>query len=516
MAALLFSLPLIFLLAAGGSHLPFSCETLAFRYFGSVRVLDGAGGGVWPAQGHLLMLFQNLILAALRIFSGDDFKTSLRLFGILTNLTVGVAMFLLYATTCLDRRLLWSDKALVLVLGPATILGTVHAGFYYSLLPDYYAFDLLLISVSVYAALCYWRNPHAFTFRDAVVPGLLAGVAMANKITLLGPAGVVVLLAISRSPISFRQFIQRTLIAGLACLGTYALVFWAAYKFNWGDAFAGASHSLDFLQDAGEETGFWEGNFQTFLHSYNYEKIFYIWAAATLLVLVEFVRVRQWRAGIVLFANLLVATLLALGLQKRGAGTTFFEVSSILAGLAILMLAIGLGLGRWGRWTLTVPAIILIAAAQQFDFRHNWFVVSKSRDLARIAWEVHEQALAFHQPVVVVIPDPSYYTGSSIEELLQTGLFTALYGAPGDKITAHYLANIEFRPEPGAIPEGTTVVWLEKWDQAANKPLRETDVAEGRRWASLVQLAAINDGHTWRTGYSDLSLVSVCSVKRLK
>ncbi|NDH55033.1 MAG: hypothetical protein EBY24_24370, partial [Betaproteobacteria bacterium] len=327
-AALAFCLPLVFLLAAGGTHLPFSCETLAFRFFGSERVLDGEGGTVWPAQGHLMMIFQNLILAGLRIFWADDFKTTLHLYGIGTNVAVGTALFGLYALAWRDRLLLLSDKLLLLVLGPATILGTVHAGFYYSLLPDYYAFNLLLISLSVYLALHYWRNPAPFTLRDAVITGLLAGVAMANKITLLGPMGVVGLLALSRSPVSVLLFRNRVLVAGLSCLAAYALVFLAAYHFRPGDALTGVRHSFSFLEAAGDEVDFWETNFKTFLQSYNYEKIFFLWCLATLFVGVELVRLRAWRAGLPLLANLLVAALLGLGLQKRGAGTTFFEVSS--------------------------------------------------------------------------------------------------------------------------------------------------------------------------------------------
>jgi hypothetical protein len=461
------------------------------------------------------MLVQNLILAGLRLFWGDDFKTTLHLFGICTNLVVGAGMFGLYAAACLDQLLDWTDKMLVVVLGPATVLGTVHAGFYYSLLPDYYAFDLLLISVSAYLALHYWRTPRPFALRDAVITGALAGVAMANKITLLGPTGVVALLAISRSPVSVRLFTRRAAVAGLACLGAYALVFLAAYKFRAADAASAMHQSLDFLQEVGAEPGFWEGNFKVFLHSYNYEKIILLWCLATLYVAVEIVRLKTWRAGIALLANLFVAALLGLGLQKRGAGTTFFEITSILAGLTTLMLAVGLGLCRRGKWTLVLPVAIFVGAVQQFDFAHNWSVVSKSRTLNRTAWEVHEHALGFHQPIVVVIPDTSYYTGGSIEELLQTSFFT-LYGTPSPKLTEHYLANIVYRPEPGLIQEGMTVVWFEKWDQTANKPLRETSAAEARRWEPLTRLAAINDCQTWRTGYSDQSIVSVCSVTRLR
>ena len=51
--ALIFSLPLLlFVGGAGGSYLPFADESLAYRYFANVRVLDGQGGAVSTRKGN--------------------------------------------------------------------------------------------------------------------------------------------------------------------------------------------------------------------------------------------------------------------------------------------------------------------------------------------------------------------------------------------------------------------------------------------------------------------------------
>jgi hypothetical protein len=78
-----------------------------------------------------------------------------------------------------------------------------------------------------------------------------------------------------------------------------------------------------------------------------------------------------------------------------------------------------------------------------------------------------------------------------------------------------FLAQTTFRTEPGEIRPGTTIVWLEKWDPVGNCPLKQSDRAEARRWATMTKLAAINPGQSWRAGYGDLGIINVISVVRL-
>jgi len=352
--------------------------------------------------------------------------------------------------------------------------------------------------------------------RDVAISGALAGVALSNKITLLGPMAVVVLVAIARRPIGIVSFAGRTVVAGAACLGAYAFIFLAAYEFHPMAAASALRHSLIFLHDAGAESGFWNGNFRLFLRAYNYEKLFAIWCLATLFLIFEIVRLKAWRSSIVLLANLVVAMFLCVGLYKRGAGTTFFEISSIFAGLTILMFAIALGLRRRGWWVWTVPTAIALGSLTQFDFSHNWSVVKQSRVLGKTAWEIREYTLAFRQPVVIVIPDISYYTGGTVEELLQTAFFSAQFDPADAKLTERFLFNTVFRREAGPICVGTTFVWFEKWNQSANEPLTETSIAEAKRWEALTRVGSVNDCRTWRLGYSGQSIVHVCSVKQLR
>jgi hypothetical protein len=79
-ATLTFATPLLFLLVAQGNHLPFAQESLAFRYFTNVRILNGEGGDIWLPQGQLLTTLQHMIVSLLQIGAGlspFDFKPML-------------------------------------------------------------------------------------------------------------------------------------------------------------------------------------------------------------------------------------------------------------------------------------------------------------------------------------------------------------------------------------------------------------------------------------------------------
>jgi hypothetical protein len=516
-ATLIFSLPLIFLLAAGGSYLPFANESLAYRYFTSLRILDGQGSAVWTAQGQLVTAIQNIIVTMLQFATATDFKARLEYFGFFTNMAASLSMFAVNLCATLDDRLRFSDKALVLILGPAIIFGTINAGFYYSILPDYYALSLVIISASVYLTLRFYRDDPVFSTRDLCFAGILCGLAAANKLTLLGPAGIVALIAIVRIPLDPGRFFKRTVLTGVICITTFGFIFLGVYAFNLRDAIIVFRHTLGFLKSAGAEPGFWEGNFWMFQEIYNYDKLFFAWAAATLYLAFEIWRLRAWRAAIILIANLFVAVLLCIGLYKRGAGTTFFELSSILAGLAALSLAVGLGLRARTVWAMALPAVIFAAALSQFDFSHNWGVVTKSRELARKSWEIREYAAGLGRPTVVVIPDESYVS-NGIEDLLNKGLRDLATNSFGSaKAMKERIApRTDFRQEPGVIAVGTAVVWFEKWDIAADRPLKETKPEEARRWQTLSQIASINTCRTWRTGYSNQVLVYACIVDRIQ
>src|SRR4030095_96410 len=104
----LFSTPLIFLLLAEGDHLPFAHETLAYRYFANVRILNGEGGRIYLPQGQLLTLLQHIILLVLRAVSGHSFfdlRPMLHWYAITTNAVTALLYGIIMVASALDRRL---------------------------------------------------------------------------------------------------------------------------------------------------------------------------------------------------------------------------------------------------------------------------------------------------------------------------------------------------------------------------------------------------------------------------
>jgi hypothetical protein len=514
-AAILFSSPLVMLLVARGSYLPFSTETLTFRYFACVRILAGEGGTTWLGQGQLLTLCQNGILAAIHLFSRCGLEQELQLFSLGTSLLVGALMLTVYLIACFDRSLTRLDQALILILGPATVFGTVHAGFYYSLLPDYYALDLPIITASVYLAIRCLRSARPYSLHAVCLAGAFCGAAAANKITMLGPTGLLTLLVITRFPLNFLAFCLRLLAALAACVATTCLIFAATYLFSIAIASKAVREALAFAQGAGPEPNFWPTNFHLFLHSYGYDWVIAVWAAASVFCLVELARQKRWsQTALAFLANLLVAGLLMVGLFRRGAGTTFFEASSILAGLAVIMLAAALGPLARRRWAWSIPLALAVGSGAKFDFAHNWFVVTKSRQISENAWAARRYSLALGQPIIVIIPDQSYSTGT-VEQLLQTTFFASGFGPASKALVDRFIPNTTFRTRPGSVRTGTTLVWFEKWDQAANRPLADTNPEEANRWIALRKLAVVNPSRIWRTGYYDSGVIHVMSVQHL-
>jgi hypothetical protein len=305
------------------------------------------------------------------------------------------------------------------------------------------------------------------------------------------------------------SFIRRCVAAGAAALGAFGVVFWVCYLFSIRDTLRALRHWAEFIIAIGAEEGsFWERHFNSMLVDYNYLAIFVIWVVSSVLFAVEISRRGGWRSrsAIVLLANLVVGTLLALSLLKRGAGTTLFEVASILVGLAGIALA-----GAFGRERNSlVPAVVLVMLAgfalTQFPYKQNWFIAKRWQEQAEVIWGVHNQLRELAEPVIFVRPDRSYDC-QTVEELMDIGLglsgeWNFLGGPPLEQIDlaserppiararemqSRFSPRVEITTRvPAEVPAGNVVVWCEKWDAKADRPLREVDESERTRWQPLV------------------------------
>jgi hypothetical protein len=226
------SIPLLMMLAAHRSYLPIVHETLAYRYFANVRILNGEGGNIYFPQGQVLTLLQHAILLGLRAATGHSFcelRPMLHWYAVATNvLTIALYGCVAFAAA-LDRRLAWFDRVIVMAIGPFVILTTGPAGFYYILMPDYFGFDAVITTASAYLAVALLRGSGPFRWRSLILAGLFWGLAASNKLTLLGPAGIVVALAIFRPPLTLPALIARIAAVEALAVAGFLLIFLLCY-----------------------------------------------------------------------------------------------------------------------------------------------------------------------------------------------------------------------------------------------------------------------------------------------
>jgi hypothetical protein len=60
------------------------------------------------------------------------------------------------------------------MIGPVVVLATGRAGFYYTLLPDYYCLSIVIVTASAYLTIALLRDPRPFRPADIILAGLLS------------------------------------------------------------------------------------------------------------------------------------------------------------------------------------------------------------------------------------------------------------------------------------------------------------------------------------------------------
>jgi hypothetical protein len=357
-----FSFPFFWLSFSNYSYLALAHETLAYRYFFNLRILDGQGSAVWLPQGQLLSSLQTGILLVLNGLFGlslVDLKGILSWYGLLSNLLVISAYFCVALIAAHSRALNWFDRCLVLMTAPLVVLGTGFAGFYYTALPDYLALNQVFVAAATYLALVQIRSQGPFAWKNMILAGVFCGLAASNKLTLAGPAGIPLLLIALAPPLTSSRFILRCAVGGASAAGAFLFVFWACYLFDGAAMARALQHWLRFLFHAPAELGgFWERNFSTFLRIYNYGFIIAVFILSLLALTVTIAVRHAWfsKAGAMLFGILLVGALLGGGLLKRGAGTTLFEACAMLVALSALCLAVSFNPRRNIRTCMVIVA----------------------------------------------------------------------------------------------------------------------------------------------------------------
>jgi hypothetical protein len=454
---------LLMLLAAHGSYLPIMHEALRSLYFANVRILNGEGGSIYLPHGQILTLAQHAILLVLRAVSGHslfDLRPMLEWYAVATNVLTIMLYGCVAFAAALDRHLTWFDRIIVMAIGPFVLLTTGEAGFYYVLMPAYYAFDVVITAASAYLTTAFLRGSGPFRWRNLILSGLFWGVAASNKLTLLGPAGVVVIMAAVGSPLSPVFFIQRSITAAALALAAFLTIFLLCYLGQPSQALIALRNWFSFLSAAGPEVGFWDQNAIVFWSAYHYDIIAYSWIAGIACLVFAISQRHQWvsRSSIILAAILVVSILLVASLVRRGSGTTSFEIAAIIAGLSAIAFAVALGPRPRRQFGLPVLAAAALLSTSNLTatYNRNWsVVVAPSGSIANRSWQIHDYADEVAGPngtTFVILPDYSHLW-SGPEDLIAFGMVNAA-GTPGADIAKHSpFRPIRFVEEAVAIAE---------------------------------------------------------------
>lgn len=470
-----FALPTIWMIAAGTEHTALTPESLAYRYFISARVLDGERVGIWLPQGFTLSVIQHGIQLLLNLFfDSTEYAQRWKWFGIGSAMAVvAINALTLYVATML-KALSNLDRAILAAVSVVPVLGFGHYGLQLAGGPDYLQLDLVIVTMSVLIFLGLLRGAFDISSVKAVVGlGAFVGLATANKLTMLPVA----LMSLTGAALQFeRKAFTRWILLGIKILSVALFAFLTVilcfYLFDWRAAGSGIYHIFGFAVRGGPEPQFWE-NLSLFLRIYNYYFVFCAFFLSGLL------SIGIAKGDETTKQRLLVTMILAAGvfqislLWQRPAGTTLFEITSILVGYTGMILAVS-NLPSHGRRD-SLPLPFLVAAALLVTLtlplqEHQNSMSNKSANL-KIGWAIFQAAQTYGKPVVVVIPD-NRYAWENPEQVLLKGLsqFPTWNVTAGQRYLAKLAAPITFRTmQGGPRPDepyrpDATIIWYDRTD----------------------------------------------------
>lgn len=474
----LFGLPL--LLAAINGH-EYIRESLAYRYFSSVRIVDGNLANVWHPQGYLISLIQNVIYFSIDNFSSipwGQFRLRFNLFGYATNIFINICMFLVLLTTFINRRLTSNDKLLVLVTALAPIFCFSTAGFYYSTLPDYYHLNIVMVAASTSLFLWNYRARGVEpSFLQLVAMGAFIGAAASNKVTMLLISLAALSPLIIASRMSSRQLIARCGIL-IGCIGvSFYLIFLSFYLFQWEYVLPALLKIVWFSSTISVQP-----NFETILPFYLFGLGYgYILIAfGCILLFVGYFVMRE--KPIELKRLLVFVTIFTVGIVqiwfvfRRPAGTTIFESANglicVMAMLIVLSQKRKVELGL----TMLILVITLTLTFKEFGL-NNWInSIREGKSVTEKGWYLYERTQNLATPVVVVVPDNEYLWGDPYETLLKGFSDSPTWNISiGSNYLARFRSPISFRTEvtsPGPdypYPENTSILWFDRKEFTALK-----------------------------------------------
>jgi hypothetical protein len=324
------------LFVSGVSVIVVASESVAYRYFTKVRLLAGEPGLLFLPQGQSVDALQQLIVwvqqSVLRI-PPDSLRVRFDSFGYLTLLANCVFTWaaLLIAFTSTYLRPL--DKVSVGVVSLIATYGSA-SGMSMAMMPDYYGFETSITIAALVVALASFRRDDASgSWSGIAAAGILTGLALATKLTLVVIACLPICVLLLKSRPTPAGTAARVLLFGLAASVSAGVAIGAAYGFDWWRAVATAGAWLAFVRNPGAEPNFWSSLLWPFVEGgqpgANYIYALILVPALTAVVVSASIQIarekdQRGRLLLVVIAAAMLTHLWAL--SRRPAGTTLWEL----------------------------------------------------------------------------------------------------------------------------------------------------------------------------------------------
>jgi hypothetical protein len=454
-------LPLIWSVAFGAEFINFANESLAYRYFYSVRLHAGADATAWLPQGQLITALQHIITWQLPYLTPQTFRSSTNAFSIWTIAITSIVAITGLLIAALARRVTWRDRCLLSIVALVPIYALPGALTW--IWPDYIALDFALATLCVAAFQYEWQSDDRRPLIRLILYGVLAGTIAANKISMVAIAFPLVALALTM-PATPVGVILRALLSGCIAALTFAFWFLAAGMFRPGWLTNMLPHWFAFISNPGGDDGF-----SVIPYLFTGYGIAALWLAIAFAIVAA--SARNSRAAVVGTAAFISVMLCVISIWKRPAGTTVGDS-------ALIFLAIGamlIGISRPSRIltaTIALGAVAFLGAAinsAQLYSARSAIIWSKTAGSEQ--WDFFEKVRkqAAGHPILYFVPNNNYQFGDVFIIALKgsTDFATWNMARTGPAILARIGVNMTFVSEHAfpsgwnePIPSGVLLVWL--------------------------------------------------------
>jgi len=461
---LLQSLPWLWFLIPGISLISLASESIGYRYFHSLRLLEEEQSTIWSAQGQSLGVLHQGFHGLLNFAGFTDLQTRIDLFSYGT-LAVNSLIFALIAfrfATC--QRV---DSVARLLVSGAALFGVYGSWWAHtaSRLPDYYTWEVTLTYASVALFVSRTGRP-ATNWRATAALGMLGGIMTGVKFTLLPTAILPFLPTLLYPGRKLREHgFHIAVWAGSAGV-TVLLILLVYYRFDLEHLGRALIAWRSYVAAPGAEPNFVRSILNPFAVGNNpwAEHRFVPVALGLWLLGLLGSGCRRQPGGPALLAVVMIFSALhILAVVIRPAETTLFESTLFLVATGAGLLAVRPDGAV--RTRLTAGWLVILVSwcfwsgwrhlpgpAQMADFRMT----------SRHAWELHEWLNRQERPIIIHLPD-NRYTSGTVEEALLKGFSDV----PTWNITTGYTLmdriapRRQFATNLSAVPHDSVLVWTD-------------------------------------------------------